>query len=279
MTTTHPRRVCVVTGSRADYGHLYWLLREIDAEPALRLQLVATGAHLSEAFGATLSEITDDGFTVDAQVDNLKMAGDEVEVSESIARGLTGCADAFKRLAPDVVVLLGDRFEIFAAAAAAMSLRIPIAHIHGGELSAGAMDDTMRHAITKMSHLHFVAAEPYAHRVMQLGEDPASVFAFGAPGLDHMSRLDPVQPAELERELGLPLSGLVFLATLHPVTLDPAETRTVARAMIDALGHWMEASVVITGVHPDPGHGVLSRLLVEFAARRPDRVARPPCGR
>ncbi len=274
MTATDQRIVCVVTGSRADYGHLYWLLREIDAEPGLRLQLVATGAHLNDAFGATLSEVTADGFAVDAEVDNLAMDGAEVAMSDSIARGISGCSEAFQKLVPDIVVLLGDRFEIFSAAVAAMTLRIPIAHIHGGELSAGAMDETMRHAITKMSHLHFVAAEPYARRVVQMGEDPAFVFAVGAPGLDHMSRLDPIPPTELEQDLDLPLSGsgVVFLVTFHPVTLDPAETHAAARALIEALGHWTDARIIITGVHPDPGHDELSKVLVDFAASQPGRA-------
>ena len=183
------RKICVVTGSRAEYGLLYSLLKDLQADPELDLQLVVTGMHLSSRFGSTYKLIEEDGFSINHKVD-LGLNGDSAQdIAQSVGRGTIGFADVFGRLQPDIVLVLGDRYEILSAVQAAMIMNIAIAHLHGGELTEGAMDDSIRHAITKMSHLHFVAAEPYRQRVIQLGERPDHVFNVGSPGLDKIKEI------------------------------------------------------------------------------------------
>ena len=182
------RKVCVVTGSRAEYGLLYWLLKDLQADPELDLQLVVTGMHLSSRFGSTYKLIKEDGFSINHKVD-LGLDGDSAQdTAQSVGRGTIGFADVFGQLQPYIVLVLGDRYEILSAVQAAMIMNIVIAHLHGGELTEGAIDDSIRHAITKMSHLHFVAAEPYRQRVIQLGERPDRVFNVGSPGLDNIKK-------------------------------------------------------------------------------------------
>ena len=193
-----PRSICVVTGTRADYGLLYWLLREIQEASALTLQLLVTGMHLAPEFGETYRTIEEDGFPIDAKVEMLLASDTAVGTAKSMGLGVIGCADAFARLDPDLVVLLGDRFEMFAAAQAGLVMRVPLAHIHGGETTAGAFDEGLRHAITKMAHLHFTSAEPHRRRIIQMGEVPDRVFTVGAPGLDHLRRLDLMNRDALE---------------------------------------------------------------------------------
>lgn len=270
---TAPRRICVVTGSRAEYGLLYWPLRAIAGEPGLRLQVVATGAHLSPEFGLTWRQIEADGFGIDAKVEMLLSGDTPAAITKSLGLGVIGFADAFERLAPDLVVVLGDRFEILAAAQAAVLARVPLAHIHGGELSENAFDESIRHAITKMAQWHFVAAEPYRKRVVQMGEAPERVFNVGAPGLDHLARLDWMSRAELERELGLPLGTPLLLATYHPETLAGSPPEQGMRELLDALERFPQATVVLTYPNADTGGRVLIRMIDEFAAARRPRVA------
>ena len=195
------RKVCVVTGSRAEYGLLRTLMRLIEGDLRLSLQIIVTGMHLSPEFGMTVRDIEQDGFSPDEKVEMLLSSDTPVGIAKSIGLGIIGFADALERLKPDILVVLGDRFEIFAAVQAAYVARIPIAHLHGGETTEGAVDEGFRHAITKMSHLHFVAAAPYRDRVIQMGEDPQSVFLVGAPGLDMLSEIDFLSGEELEKEL------------------------------------------------------------------------------
>src|SRR5437899_1916023 len=199
------RKICIVTGTRAEYGLLYWLMHAIKDAPDLTLQVLATAMHLEDAFGHTVDVIRSDGFRVDAEVPMQLTSDTPMGIAKSTGLGTIGLAEAFDRLRPDIVVLLGDRFETLAAATACALLRIPIAHIHGGEISEGAIDDVFRHAITKLSHLHFVAAEPFRSRVIQMGEAPARVFTVGAPGLDNLKRLKLPTRAELAQRLGLDL--------------------------------------------------------------------------
>ena len=217
---TASRQICIVTGSRAEYGLLYCLMKEIAADPDLRLQIVATGMHLLPEFGLTYQQIEADGFTIDARVEMLLSSDSPVGVAKSIGLGVIGFADALDRLKPDILVVLGDRFEVLAAAQAAMVARIPIAHIHGGESSEGVIDEAIRHAVSKMSHLHFAAAEPYRNRVIQLGESPERVFNTGAIGLDNLMQPDLLCRSDLEKAINFQLSpGPVILCTYHPVTL------------------------------------------------------------
>ena len=265
------RTICVVTGSRAEYGLLYWLMKEIEADPEMVLQLVVTGAHLDAKFGGTVEEIQRDGFTVHARVATLEEDDTALGVAKAMGKGVAGMAGAFDRLKPDVAVIHGDRYEILAAAQAAMVLDIPIAHVSGGELTEGAMDDAMRHAITKMSHLHFTAAEAFRDRVIQMGEAPERVFAVGAAGLDAIANLDLLDWGQLETALGHGLGERFFVVTYHPVTLEKG-TGNGVEELLAALDGFPDHRVLITGVNADPGHDRIFRLLEAHAEKRRDRV-------
>jgi UDP-N-acetylglucosamine 2-epimerase (non-hydrolysing)/GDP/UDP-N,N'-diacetylbacillosamine 2-epimerase (hydrolysing) len=270
---TVPRKICVVTGSRAEYGLLYWLLHTLASDPELTLQLVVTGAHLSPVFGKTVDIIRADGFTVDAEVEML-VAGDSPEsVAKSTGLGVIGFTDTLARLGPDIVVLLGDRYEILAAAQTALLLGIPIAHVHGGERSEGALDEAIRHAVTKMSHLHFVAAPEYARRVIQLGEQPDRVFTVGALGLEHIKRMTFLDRNTLEERLDCDLSSPVMLVTYHPVTTDRESQDIAAGEIVRALAQFPTARIVITAPNADAGQNVIRDTLVSYAATDPARIA------
>ena len=184
------RKICVVTGNRAEYGLLYWLMKEIQDDTDLVLQIIVTGSHLSPEFGLTFSQIEEDGFSINAKVEMLLSSDTSVGIAKSIGLGLIGFSDVLNRLKPDILVVLGDRYEILAAVQAAIVMPLTIAHIHGGELTEGAFDESIRHAVTKMSQIHFVASEEYRKRVVQMGEKPESVFNFGAPGLEYINNLE-----------------------------------------------------------------------------------------
>jgi len=262
------KKVCVFTTSRADYGLLYWLLREIQDDPALTLQIVVTGSHLSPGFGDTGRTIEKDGFRIDRKIDVLLASDNELAPAKSVALGLISFSDALHDLKPDMVVLLGDRFELLAAAIASFFLKIPIAHIHGGETSQGSIDEAVRHSITKMSTLHFCANEVYRRRIIQLGEDPKSVFAFGAPGLDHLHRVKLPDRKGLERKIGMDLTGKVALVTYHPVTL---ERSPLSRQVIILLSAIRRAGIkgVFTAANPDPGGRMINEKISAFCESKP----------
>ena len=228
------RKICAVTTSRAEFGLLLGLLECIQKDRSLRLQVIASGMHLAPKFGLTVREIEAEGFRIDRKID-MQLGGESNRANvRSIALGLSGFADAFAELKPAIIVLLGDRFELLAPAISALMLRIPIAHIHGGERSEGAIDESVRHAITKMASLHFAATEPYRRRIIQMGESPGRVFNFGAPGLDQLYGSPLLTRAQLEREIGFRLEDPVALVTYHPATLD--------RSSIDnQIGHLVAA--------------------------------------
>jgi UDP-hydrolysing UDP-N-acetyl-D-glucosamine 2-epimerase len=267
-----PRRVCIVTDSRAEYGHMRWLIHDLREDLEVELQVVVAGAHLSPWHGNTISEISADGIEINERVDMLLASDGPLAVTKSIGLGVIGFAEAFSRLGPAIVVILGDRFEMLAAAQAALVLRIPIAHLHGGEVTEGAIDEAIRHSITKMSHLHFVAAEPYRRRVIQLGEDPARVFNFGAPGLDHLTRTTFLSRADLEEFLGLRLAPPTLLVTHHPATLSDEEPSAEIRELVMALEAIPEATVILTGVNADPGSASVAKIIHDFADRNCARV-------
>lgn len=266
------RKICVVTGTRAEYGLLYWLLKEIQADADLQLQLVVTGMHLSPEFGLTWKTIEEDGFTIDARVEMLLSSDTPVGIAKSIGLGVIGFADALARLQPDILVVLGDRFEILAAAQAALIARIPVAHIHGGELTEGLIDEAIRHSITKMSHLHFVAAEPYRQRVIQLGEQPDQVLNFGAPGLDNIAKLQLLDRKQFEQSIEFPLSRQNFLVTFHPVTLSKSGPESAMNELFAALDRFPDASIIFTKPNSDTDGRAISRLIDDYVARRPDKV-------
>lgn len=265
------RKICVVTGSRAEYGLLYWLLKEIQSDARLDLQLVVTGMHLSPKFGMTVRQIEADGFVPDATVDMLVSSDTPAGIAKSIGLGVIGFADALARLSPDLLVILGDRFEILAAAQAAMVARIPMAHIHGGELTEGVIDEAIRHSLTKMSHLHFVAAERYRERVIQLGESPNLVWNVGALGLDWLNRMPLLDRNALSESIGFDLNEPYFLVTYHPATLVQG-IQEGATALFEALGEFPNYRVLITGVNADTGNSAISDAIHKFSSENLGRT-------
>jgi GDP/UDP-N,N'-diacetylbacillosamine 2-epimerase (hydrolysing) len=265
------RKVCVVTGTRAEFGLLRWLMEEVRNHPELELQVVATGMHLSPEFGSTYREIEEVGFEIDARVEMLLSSDTDTAVTKSMGLGFIGFADAYDRLAPDIVVVLGDRFEIFAAASAAMIAGIPVAHLHGGETTEGAFDEAIRHSITKISHLHFVAAEEYRQRVIQLGEHPGRVFNFGGMGIDAIKRIKLLNREDLERSLELSFGEKNLLITFHPVTLEGvASSAAQMRELLAALDALQNITLIFTMPNADTGGRELSAMVKDFAQAHPN---------
>jgi len=262
------RKICVVTGSRADYGLLYGLIKEIHEDPELCLQLAVTGMHLAPEYGCTVKEIEADGFPIAERIETLMASDTPVGVGKSVGLGVIGFAEAFARLSPDIVVLLGDRFEIFAAAQAALIARIPIAHLHGGERTEGAIDEAIRHSITKMAHLHFVATETYRRRVIQLGEHPDTVFNYGAIGIDNIVGSRLMSRAELEAFLDYKLRDVNFLITYHPVTLDLDGPEAPLKELLEALARFPDAGMIFTMPNADMGNKAIADLIRGFADKR-----------
>ncbi|MBE6094920.1 MAG: UDP-N-acetylglucosamine 2-epimerase (hydrolyzing) [Schwartzia succinivorans] len=266
------RKICVVTGTRAEYGLLYWLMKEIQADDALDLQIIATGAHLSPEFGLTYKTIENDGFGIDEKVEMLLCSDTPVGVTKSMGVALIGFADAFARLSPDIVVVLGDRYEILAAVEAALVANIPIAHIHGGEITEGAIDDSIRHAITKMAHLHFVAAPEYRKRVIQMGENPEHVYEVGAVGIDNIVKTPLMSLDELEQSLQFSLGEKFFLVTYHPVTVESARRSDALQNLFDALDTFREYRVLITKSNGDVGGREINRQIEKYVERNKKRA-------
>ncbi len=263
------RTICVVTGTRADYGLLQWVMDGIRHDPALQLQVVATGTHLSPRFGLTYREIEADGFSIDRKLDILTADDTPVGVTKAIGRGVIAFADAFAELKPDIVALLGDRFEILAAATAALIAGLPLAHLHGGEITEGAFDDAIRHAVTKMSHLHFVAAEPYRQRVIQLGEAPERVFLTGGLGVDTIRRTRLLEREALETALDFKLGKKNCLITFHPVTLEKDSAPAQMAELLKALDSLIETHLILTLPNADTGSRELIRMIEDFVESRP----------
>lgn len=261
------RKICVVTGTRAEYGLLRWVMQGIQDEPDLALQIIATGMHLSPEFGLTYREIEKDGFRIDRKVEMLTSSDTPVGIAKSMGLGMIGFADALNELAPDLMVVLGDRFEIFSAVAAALVARIPVAHLHGGETTEGAFDESIRHAITKMSHLHFVAAEEYRQRVIQLGELPQHVHLVGGLGIDSIKRLKLMDRDELEAALGFRLGRRNLLITFHPVTLETATAADQLHELLAAVVDLKYTELIFTLPNADTDSRELIQLLEQFAAR------------
>lgn len=269
--TTSERLVAVVTGTRADYGLLRWTMEEIRVREGLELRTIVTGSHLEPQFGETWREIDADGLPIDERV-HLHLDDDSpLAVSHALGRAVCGLSDALTRLEPDIVLLFGDRYETFAAAQAAMMLGLPIAHIHGGERTEGAIDEAIRHAVTKLAHLHFVAADEHARRVVQMGEAPERVFVVGAPALDAFERLEVLTGDALEQALGFALGHVNLLVTFQPETLSSAGDVQV-EPLLAVLAVQTEATIVITGSNADPGGRAISARLRRFASDWAGRV-------
>ena len=261
------RKICVVTSSRADYGLLRWVMQGIKGDPKLNLQVIATGMHLSPIFGLTYRVIEEDGFRIDAKVEILGSSDSPAAIAESMALALAGTAKAFSELKPDLVVVLGDRFEIFAATAAALVFKIPVAHLHGGETTEGAFDEAFRHSITKMSHLHFVATDEYRSRVIQLGENPKNVYLVGGVGIDSIKNLPLLSREELEAQLGIKFGAKSLLITFHPVTLDAESPEHQMKELLAALSHLNDTTLIFTMPNADTGGHVLIRMIEEFVGQ------------
>ena len=265
----HKRKICIVTGSRADYGLLYWLIRDLLADSAFELQLVVTGMHLSPEFGSTVNVIEADGFPIAARVETLLSSDSSIGVTKAVGLGVLSFAEVFDRLHPDLVIVLGDRFEIFAAAQAAMLARLPIGHIGGGDVTEGAFDDAMRHGISKMSHLHFVTNQDAARRLARMGEEPVRIFNVGSPGLDYLHRSQLLDRATLERDLNFKFRKRNFLITFHPVTLDPEPSGKQLEALLEALDEFdTDSGLIFTMPNADTEGRQLIRRIEEFVAHK-----------
>lgn len=267
------RKICVVTGTRAEYGLLSRLMRMIKDSDQTQLQIIATNMHLSPMYGNTYQEIEKDGFTIDKKIPILEEGKDDANATlKSMAKALAGFADAYDELKPDMVVVLGDRYEILAAATAALIERIPIAHIHGGEITEGAYDDAIRHSITKMSQLHFASTEAYRKRIIQLGEQPDRVFYTGAVGVENVKRLPLMGKEEIEKEIDFKIDENTILVTYHPVTLGNRTAKDDIDDFITALEERKDLRVIFTMPNSDTGSQFIIDAVNGFVDRNPNRA-------
>ena len=262
------RKVCVVTGSRSEYGLLYPILNKIQESNKLELQLISTSSHHSTEYGLTYKEIENDGFTIDDKINNLFSSDSNSSIVKSTAKATSLLSDSFDRLQPDIVLLLGDRYETHAAATAAMLMNIPIAHIHGGEITEGAVDEQIRHSITKMSYLHFCSTETYRQRVIQMGENPARVFNSGAPGIDNITNLNLLTKQKLEKELNWKLTSKSALFTYHPVTLEESDVEIDLEIILSIL-ETFNLNILFTYANADLGGKVINQKIEQFCKIQP----------
>ena len=267
----NPRKICIVTGTRAEYGLLFWLMKEIQAADGLQLQIIVTGAHLSSEFGLTSKQIESDGFVINKKVDMLLSSDTEVGITKSMGLGMIGFADALNDLNPDLMVLLGDRYEIFVAASAATVARICIAHIHGGETTEGAFDESFRHSITKMSHVHFTSTDKYRNRVIQLGEHPNRVFNVGAAGIDNIVRLQLLNKSQFQKEINFQLGKKNVLVTYHPVTLENRTAENQFQALLDVLAQEKTLKIIFTKANSDTNGRIINNMIDDFVTEYKDQ--------
>lgn len=267
------RKVCVVTGTRAEYGLLYWLMKEIETDQNLELQITVTGMHLSPEFGNTYSQIEKDGFSISKKVEMLLSSDSDIAIGKSMGIGVIGFSDAFADLSPDLVIVLGDRFEVFSAVSAAMIAKIPVAHLHGGELTEGAFDEYIRHAITKMSHLHFTATEEYKNRVIQLGEQPDRVFNVGGLGIENINRLKLLSRSDFEKAIGFKLGEKNILVTFHPVTLENNTSEVQFQALLDSLKKLKSKKIIFTKANADTGGRIINAMIEDYVMKHDNAVA------
>ena len=261
------RKVCIITGTRAEYGLLRWIMQILKDDPDFTLQIIATGMHLSPEFGLTYKAIEQDGFHIDRKVEMLTSSDTPVGIAKSMGLGLIGFADALHEMQPDLILVLGDRFEIFSAVSAALVACIPVAHLHGGETTEGAFDEALRHSITKMSHLHFVAAEEYRQRVIQLGEQPERVFTVGGLGIDNIKRLQLLDRKALESSLDFKLGIKNLLITFHPVTLETANAENQMTELLAALTTLKDTGLIFTLPNADTNGRILVKMVEQFVAK------------
>ena len=267
------KKICVFTGSRAEYGLLSSLIRKIKKSRRLELQIIVSGMHLSSEFGLTYREIEEDGCRIDDKVEMLLSSDTKAGIGKSIGLGVIGLVDSINRLSPDAVVILGDRFEALSAAIAAMTLNIPIIHLYGGEVTLGVMDESIRHAITKMSRVHFTSTEVYRERVLQLGEDPGMVFNVGAIGLDNIYEASFLSRRQLSRAFGISWHSKNILVTFHPVTLDDVNTYRYFQNLLSVLDKYSDVGVIFTKANADAGGRCINNMIVDFVKKRKNRAS------
>ncbi len=265
------RKICIFTSTRAEWGLLHGLADMIRQSDELQLQLLVSGSHLSGQHGMTVREIEADGFNVDERVDILKFDDSPVGVCKAMGLALSGYGEALEELKPELLVVLGDRYETFCAAAAAQILRIPIAHIHGGEITEGAVDEAFRHSITKMGHLHFPSCEEYRRRIIQLGENPARVFNVGALGIENIRKISLMSRAELEESIQFKLNKPFFIVTLHPVTLENATAGAQFDELLAALDKFPEHKIIFTKANADTDGQLINEKINAYAATHSER--------
>ena len=264
------RKICVVTGTRAEYGLLYWLMKEIEKDKDLELQLIVTGMHLSSEFGLTYKEIEKD-FKIDKKIEMLLSSDTPIGISKSMGLAQISFAEAYEELQPDMLVVLGDRYEIFSAVSAAMIARIPIAHLHGGETTEGAFDESIRHSITKMSHLHFTATDTYRKRVIQLGEHPKRVFNVGGMGIENIKRLKLLSKEEFEKSIDFKLNKKNILITFHPVTLENATAKEQFQELLNAVDILKSTNIIFTKANSDTDGRVINQMIDEYVSQNSDK--------
>ena len=265
------RKICVVTGTRAEYGHLYWVIKRIHDDPDLELQLLVTGMHLSHEFGLTVKEIEKDQFPISERVEMLLSSDTETAIAISMGVGMIGFAKAYEKLKPDVLMILGDRFELLSAVSAVIPFRIPVAHIAGGETTEGAIDEVIRHALTKMSRVHFTSTDKYSNRVIQMGERPENVFCFGAPGLDNVHNLKLMSRENLSENLGIPNDEKLGVVTYHPVTLEKDTADYQISELLKALEKRSDVYWIFTLPNADTGGRVIIDRIEEFVSAYPGK--------
>jgi len=264
------RKICIVTGSRAEYGLLYWLIKEVKADQDLELQLIATGMHLSSKFGMTHKVIEED-FNINKKIDMRLSSDTSVGISKSMGIAQTSFSKAYNELNPDIVVVLGDRYEIFSAVSAAMIGKIPIAHIHGGEITEGSWDDCIRHCISKMAHLHFVATEEYKNRVIQLGEDPSRVFNTGGMGIENIKKLQLLNKNEFEKSINFKLNKKNILITFHPVTLENNTSKEQFQELLNAINELEDTNIIFTKTNSDLNGKIINQMIDQHTNKYPKK--------
>ena len=266
------KNICIVTGSRAEYGILYPLIKRLEQSHTFELQLIVAGSHLDKRYGHSVDEIINDGFKISKKVH----VTPKDDLYESIAKttgiGIVNFTDAFKSLKPDLIIILGDRFEILSAACSALLLRIPIAHIHGGEVTEGSFDESIRHAITKMSHLHFTSTEEYSKRVIQLGEAPSTVYNVGSLAVENIIKTKLLSKEELEKELEIKFKKQNFLITYHPETLSDERSSFNFKNLLSALKKFNDTLLIITLPNMDPENTLINELITKFVIENSDNA-------
>ena len=264
------KKVCIVTGTRADYGLLYWLMKEIEVDNEFELQIIATGMHLSPEFGLTYKEIEKD-FKIDKKIEMLLSSDTAIGISKSMGLAQISFAECYEELKPDILVVLGDRYEIFSAASAALIANIPVAHLHGGEITEGAFDESIRHSITKMSHLHFTAAEEYKNRVIQLGEHPSRVFNVGGMGIENIKRLKLLSRDEFEESINFKLNKKNILVTFHPVTLENSSAKEQFQELLNAIDELKDTNIIFTKANSDTNGRIINQMCDEYVLKNSNK--------